>query len=128
LIRVPYYKPGHEKATRAELRCPDPSCNPYLAFAVMLAAGLEGIEKKYEIPDPIEPNIYKMEIEEKERRGLKSLPIDLFEALKASEKSKIVREALGEHIFPRFIHLKAKEWEDFRIRITSYEIEKYLNL
>ena len=128
LIRVPYYKPGHENATRVELRCPDPACNPYLAFAVMLAAGLEGIEKKYQIPDPVEPNIYKMEVEEKERRGLKSLPGDLFEALKASEKSKIVKEALGEHIFPRFIHNKAKEWEDFRIRISSYEIEKYLNL
>jgi glutamine synthetase len=128
LIRVPYYKPGHEKATRAELRCPDPACNPYLAFAVMLAAGLRGIEKKYELPDPIEPNIYKMEVAEKERRGLKSLPVDLFEALKATEKSELVKEALGPHIFPRFIKNKEKEWDDFRVQVTSHELERYLNL
>ncbi len=126
LIRVPVYRPGSEKATRAELRCPDPACNPYLAFAVMLAAGLEGIEKKYKLPEPIEPNLYKMEMEERERKGVKSLPVDLFEAIKETEKSKLVREALGEHIFKRFLHNKIKEWEEYRIQVTSQEVKKYL--
>ncbi|MDD5679819.1 MAG: glutamine synthetase family protein [Candidatus Omnitrophica bacterium] len=126
LIRVPVYRPGNEKATRAELRCPDPACNPYLAFSVMLAAGLEGIEKKYKLPDPIEPNLYKMEMEERERKGVKSLPIDLFEAIKETEKSKLVKEALGDHIFKRFLHNKIKEWDEYRIQVTSHEVKKYL--
>ena len=126
LIRVPLYRPGNEKATRAELRCPDPSCNPYLAFSVMLAAGLEGIEKKYKAPEPVEPNIYKMEMSEREHRGLVALPGNLFQAIIEAEKSAIVKEALGEHIFTRFLINKKKEWEDYRIQITSYEIKKYL--
>ncbi|MCM8761300.1 MAG: glutamine synthetase family protein [Candidatus Omnitrophica bacterium] len=126
LIRVPLYRPGNEKATRAELRCPDPSCNPYLAFAVMLAAGLEGIEKKYKCPEPVEPNIYKMEMSERETRGLVALPGSLFQAITETEKSAVVREALGEHIFSRFLINKKKEWEDYRIQITSHEIKRYL--
>jgi glutamine synthetase len=126
LIRVPVYRPGNEKATRAEIRCPDPACNPYLAFSVMLASGLEGIEKKYKLPDPVEPNIYKMEMEERERKGVKSLPVNLFEAVKETEKSKLVKEALGEHIFTRFLHNKMKEWDEHRIQVTSHEIKKYL--
>jgi len=126
LIRVPLYRPGNEKATRAELRCPDPSCNPYLAFAVMLAAGLEGIEKKYKAPDPVEPNIYKMEMSEREHRGLVALPGNLFQAISETEKSRIVKDALGEHIFTRFLINKKKEWEDYRIQITAHEIRKYL--
>lgn len=126
LIRVPLYRPGNEKATRAELRCPDPACNPYLAFAVMLAAGLEGIEKKYKAPEPVEPNIYKMEMSEREHRGLVSLPGNLFEAIVETEKSQFVKEALGEHIFTRFLINKKKEWEEYRIQITSHEIKKYL--
>lgn len=126
LIRVPVYRPGNEKATRAELRCPDPSCNPYLAFAVMLAAGLEGIEKKYKVPAPVEPNIYKMEMSEREERGLAALPGNLFQAINETEKSSLVRETLGDHIYTRFLLNKKKEWEDYRIRITSYEIKKYL--
>ncbi len=126
LIRIPVYRPGNRQATRAELRCPDPACNPYLAFAVMLAAGLEGIEKKYSLPLPVEPNIYKMEMEERETRGLKSLPVNLFEAIKETEKSRLVKEALGEHIHSRFLHNKIKEWEEDRIQVTSHEIQKYL--
>jgi glutamine synthetase len=110
LIRVPLYRPGNEKATRAELRCPDPSCNPYLAFATMLAAGLEGIEKKYKVPEPVEPNIYKMEMSERETRGLVALPGNLFQAITEAEKSAIVKEALGEHIFTRFLINKKNEW------------------
>jgi glutamine synthetase len=126
LIRVPLYRPGNEKATRAEIRCPDPSCNPYLAFAVLLAAGLEGIEKKYKIPEAIEPNIYKMEMSEREHRGLVALPGNLFEAIEETEKSCLVKEVLGEHIFTRFLINKKKEWEDYRIQVTSHEIRRYL--
>ncbi|MFH1046389.1 MAG: glutamine synthetase beta-grasp domain-containing protein [Candidatus Omnitrophota bacterium] len=128
LIRVPLYRPGNEQATRAELRCPDPAANPYLALAVMLAAGLEGIEKKYKIPEPVEPNIYEMAMEERKRRGLHPLPGNLFEAIEETRKSKLVRETLGEHIFTRFILNKEREWEEYRIQITSHEIKKYLPL
>lgn len=126
LIRIPVYRPGNRQATRAELRCPDPACNPYLAFAVMLAAGLEGIEKKYTLGNPVEPNIYTMEMKEREARGLKMLPVNLLEAIKETEKSRLVKEALGEHIHSRFLHNKIREWEDDRIQVTSHEIEKYL--
>jgi glutamine synthetase len=128
LIRIPIYRPGNEKATRVELRCPDPACNPYLAFAVMLAAGLEGIEKKYKLPLATEPNIYKMQMQERESRNLKSLPVNLFEAITETEKSRLVRETLGDHIFNRFILNKKREWEEDRIQITSQEIKKYLPL
>lgn len=128
LIRVPLYRPGNEKATRAELRCPDPACNPYLAFAVMLAAGLEGVEKKYKVSPPVEPNIYHMAMEEREKRGLTSLPGNLFEATLETEKSQFVKETLGEHIFTRFLFNKRKEWEEYRIQITQHEIKKYLPL
>jgi len=128
LLRVPLYRPGNEKATRVELRCPDPSCNPYLAFAVMLAAGLEGINKGYTLPAPVEPNIYHMAMEERERRGLTSLPGNLFEAILETEKSQFVKETLGKHIFSRFLFNKKKEWEDYRIQITHHEIKKYLPL
>lgn len=128
LIRVPVYRPGNEKATRVELRCPDPACNPYLAFAVMLAAGLEGVENRYKVPEPVEPNIYHMAMEERERRKLTPLPGNLFEAILETEKSKLVREALDEHIFERFLFNKKKEWEEYRIQITQHEIKKYLPL
>ena len=126
LIRVPFYRPGNEAAARAELRCPDPACNPYLAFSVMLAAGLEGIEKSYKLPNPVEPNIYNMEPEEREHRGLKQLPVNLFEALKETEKSELVKKALGEHVFTRFLHNKMREWQEYATQVTSYEIGKYL--
>ena len=126
MLRVPLYRPGNEKATRVELRCPDPACNPYLAFAVMLAAGLEGIEKKYELAPAVEPNIYNMAMEEREKRGLTSLPGNLFEAILETENSKFVKDTLGEHIFNRFLFNKKKEWEEYRIQITQHEIRKYL--
>ncbi|MCX5715971.1 MAG: glutamine synthetase beta-grasp domain-containing protein [Candidatus Omnitrophica bacterium] len=128
LIRVPLYRPGNEKATRAELRCPDPACNPYLAFSVMLAAGLEGIENKYKLAPPVEPNIYHMAMEEREKRGLTSLPGNLFEAILETEKSHFIKETLGEHIFSRFLFNKKKEWDEYRIQITQHEIKKYLPL
>jgi glutamine synthetase len=126
LVRVPQYKPGREKATRIEYRSPDPACNPYLTFAVMLTAGLDGIEKGLTPPEPVEENVYEMSAAERNARGIKTLPSNLLEAVEIAEKSDVVKRALGEHIFNAFIENKKKEWDQFRIQITQYEIEKYL--
>ena len=126
LIRVPGYHPGKEKATRAELRCPDPACNPYLTFAVMLHAGLEGIEKEYKLQEPMEKNLYHLSGNERNELGIKSLPDSLGEAILITEQSELVKKALGDHVFTRFIELKKKEWEDYRIQLTKYELDKLL--
>ena len=126
LIRVPMYKPGKEKATRAEYRSPDPACNPYLAFSVMLAAGLEGIEKKYALAEPANDNIYHMTDAERERAKIKSLPEDLLEAIKLTEKSELVRKSLGDELFNFFIRNKKMEWDEYKQQVTQYEIDKYL--
>jgi glutamine synthetase len=126
LIRVPMYKPGKEKATRIEYRSPDPACNPYLAFSAMLAAGLEGIQKKYRLADPANDNIYHMSEEERNRSGIKSLPEDLFEAIKITENSRLVRDCLGEKVFEYFIRNKKMEWDEYKAQVTKYEIDKYL--
>ncbi len=128
LIRVPMYKPGKELATRMELRCPDPACNPYLAFSIMLAAGLEGIEKGYELEDPVEKNIFAMNKAEMKSAGIKSLPSNLKEAIDITEQSELVRKALGDHIFDRFLEIKNREWDDYRIQVTPYEMDKYLSV
>jgi len=128
LVRVPMYKPGKEEATRIEYRSPDPACNPYLAFSVMLAAGLAGIEQKIMPPEPVEENVYKMSEEERLKRRIRQLPGSLWEAIQLTEKSQMVREALGDHVFEHFIENKKVEWDRYRIQITSYEIEKYLPL
>jgi len=126
LIRVPEYKPGKEVATRIEFRSPDPACNPYLAFSVMLAAGLEGIEKGYEPPEPVEENVYEMTDEERKKRNISTLPASLYEAIQLCEKSQLVRKALGEHVFYAFIKNKKIEWDQYRIHVSEYEIERYL--
>jgi len=126
LIRVPEYQPGKEKATRIEFRSPDPACNPYLAFSVMLAAGLEGVEKGYEAPEPVEGNVYEMSEEERERRGIGTLPGSLIEAVQLTEKSEVVRKALGDHVFHAFIQNKKIEWDHYRSHVTDYELQKYL--
>lgn len=126
LIRVPLYKPGKEKATRIELRSPDPACNPYLAFACMLNAGLTGIERGYKLPEPVEKDVYHLSPEERKALGIDSLPGSLIEAIEYAEKSELLRETLGDHIFNNLIESKKKEWDDYRIRIFPYELEKYL--
>jgi glutamine synthetase len=126
LIRVPEYRPGREKATRIEFRSPDPACNPYLCFSVMLAAGLDGIEKGMTPPNPIEENVYEMTSEEREQRGIGTLPASLLEAIQLAEKSEIVKKALGNHVFNSFIENKKKEWDEYRIHVTEYETQKYL--
>src|SRR5262249_36599846 len=99
LIRVPEYKEGKEAAVRIEYRAPDPACNPYLAFAAMLAAGLEGIEKGYEAPEPVESNVFEMSAGEKQKRGIQQLPGSLWEAIERAEQSDLLRTCLGEHLF-----------------------------
>jgi glutamine synthetase len=126
LVRVPLYHPGKEQATRMELRCPDPSCNPYLTFAALLQAGLEGIEKGYELPEPIERNLYNLSHDERVAAGVDQLPETLGEAVEEMSKSSVVERALGEHIFSRYIALKRQEWEDYRVQVTPWELDRYL--
>lgn len=128
LVRVPEYRVGRENATRIELRSPDPSCNPYLAFAVMLAAGLKGIEEKYEVPAPVEENVYEMSEKERARRGIDTLPSSLEEAVHLMEKSGLMRETLGDHVFNAYIENKKIEWAKFRAYVTDWERNQYLSV
>ncbi len=128
LVRVPMYKPGKEKATRVELRSPDPACNPYLAFSVMLAAGLEGIEKGYELPAESMNNIYEMTAEERADCGIETLPEDLYEAIKLTEQSELVRKALGDHVFKWFVRNKYDEWNEYKAQVSPYELDRYLSI
>lgn len=127
LVRVPMYKPGKEGATRVELRSPDPACNPYLVFAVMLAAGLKGIERKYKLPTEASDNIFQMTDEEREAAGIGTLPVDLYEAIKIAEKSALLREALGDHVFEYLLKNKKAEWDAYKAQVTEFEINKYLS-
>ncbi|HEX2046001.1 MAG TPA: glutamine synthetase family protein [Gaiellaceae bacterium] len=126
LIRIPLYHPGKEQATRAEIRCPDPACNPYLTFAALLHAGLEGIERGYELPPPMEQNLYHLTAEQRRERGIVGLPETLGEAIDELAGSDLVRRALGPHIFGRYVELKRREWDDYRVQLTPWELEKYL--
>ena len=126
LIRVPMYKPGKEAATRVELRNPDPAANPYLAFAIMLAAGLKGIEEGYELANPVEENIFQFTEEDFQKHGINSLPGDLHEAALALKDSELVKETLGAHIHKNLYRNKMKEWDMYRTQITQYEIDYYL--
>ena len=126
MVRVPMYKPGKEQATRIEFRSPDPACNPYLAFAAMLAAGLRGVEKNYPLPEPIEEDIYEMDEVARERAGITSLPGSLFEARQEMEKSELMQETLGDHIFNKVLANKKIEWDRFRTYVTDFEVGQYL--
>ncbi|MBI3922747.1 MAG: glutamine synthetase, partial [Armatimonadetes bacterium] len=128
LIRVPTYKKGREHAMRVEYRSPDPACNPYLAFAVMVAAGLAGIEHEYELPPAMGENLYAMSDEERKKRGIRELPEDLWEAIKMAEQSQLVRTCLGDHLFTKFIQNKKFEWETYRAQVTDYELKRYLSV
>jgi len=128
LVRVPMYKPGKEKATRIEYRSPDPGANPYLAFSVMLAAGLAGINNKYDLSEPKEKNIFHMSDAQRKAEGIGALPGSLNEAIGFMENSKLVREALGEHVFNAFLANKKKEWDQYRIQVTDWELKRYLPL
>jgi glutamine synthetase len=126
LIRVPEYKRGKEGATRIEYRAPDPACNPYLAFACMLASGLEGIEKEYAAPQPVEENVFEMNEDERSGRGIDHLPGSLSEAIEAAEASDLLRRCLGEHLFESLLLNKKIEWMNFRRHVTDWETARYL--
>src|SRR6202046_440649 len=126
LGRVPAYHPGKERSTRMELRCPDPACNPYLTFAALLQAGLEGIEKGYELPEPMERNLYHLSPEERRRLGIEQLPETLGDAIELTADSELALRTLGEHTFNRFLEIKRREWEEYRTQVTRWELERSL--
>jgi glutamine synthetase len=126
LVRIPAYKPEREESVRVELRSPDPACNPYLAFACILSAGLEGLERGYTLPAPSERNVAQMTDAEREAAGIGSLPEDLYEAIKTAQQSELLRRVLGEHVFSKLIENKLLEWNRFRAYVTDYELREYL--
>jgi glutamine synthetase len=127
LIRVPQTTRGKKEATRIELRCPDPSCNPYLAFAVMLAAGLDGVRRKLAPPRPVEENLYHFDDQMMQKYAVGMLPGTLKEALDELAADAVIREALGEHVFEWFHAAKMAEWEEYRKRVSPWELENYLS-
>jgi len=126
LVRVPIAKRGKESSTRIEFRSPDPACNPYLAFSVILAAGLKGIEEGYELAPEATNNIFLMTPEERSAEGIMELPQSLGEAIDLMESSELLAETLGEHVFEYFIRNKRAEWSDYRAQVTPYELDRYL--
>lgn len=124
LIRIPASEGEH---TRIELRCPDPSANPYLALAVCLKAGLDGILNKIEPPESVDSNIFSMTEEEKKQRGIEEIPGTLIEAVKELEKDELIKEALGKHVSAKYIEAKKEEWANYRTQVTDWEIDQYLN-
>jgi len=126
LVRVPMYKPGKGNSTRIELRSPDSACNPYLSFAVILAAGLKGIENEYELPEGAEDDVWSLTPDERRALGIAPLPTDLAEAIAAMEKSELVAETLGEHVFDHFLRNKRAEWAEYRRQVTAFELDRYL--
>lgn len=126
LIRVPVTKADKDTSTRIELRSPDPSCNPYLALSVILAAGLKGVQEGYELPDELTQNLSELDSSRFEDLGLEPLPASLSEALDEMERSELVHEALGEHIFEWFLRNKRAEWSDYKTHVSQWELERYL--
>jgi glutamine synthetase len=126
LIRVPMYKPRKEHSTRIEFRAPDPACNPYLAFSVILSAGIKGIDEGYELPPEATDNIYEMTEQERRARGITHLPDDLYEALREMEGSELVAEALGEQVFEYLLRNKRAEWDGYKSYVSPYELQRYL--
>lgn len=128
LVRVPRIRNGAYAATRVELRCPDPSCNPYLAFAAMLAAGIDGIVNELEVPEPVEENLYHFTDEDLKRRNIPTLPATLGEAVSEMQKDPIIREALGDHVFDKLTEAQTAEWDAFRKHVTGWERDRYLEI
>lgn len=128
LIRVPHWFEDKPNTARMELRCPDPACNPYLAFAVMLAAGLDGIENKIKLPAPVEEDLYKFDKAKLLSRKIDTLPSSLFEAIYELKKNKLMQEVLGDHLYRKYINIKTREWNEFKTQVTKWEIEKYIDI
>ncbi len=125
LIRVPNYSQGREQSTRAELRCPDPSCNPYLAFAAMLAAGIDGIKNNLSPPEPVEEDVYEFSDEKLQSMGIKTLPGSLAEATEEMGKSALLKKTFGEETFEKYLKAKRAEWDEYRIHVTDWEKQRY---
>ena len=125
LVRIPRYSPGRESATRCELRCPDPTCNPYLAFAVMLKSGLDGIKRNLTPPEAVEEDVYEFDEKKLEERNIGTLPASLGEAIEQLKKNTVVQEALGEHTYNMYIKAKKAEWDEYRLQVTKWEHDKY---
>jgi glutamine synthetase len=123
LVRIPA---ARGQSTRVELRCPDPSCNPYLALAVCLAAGLDGIKRGLTPPDEITEDIFSMNQESRERNGIKSLPHNLYRAVEAMTRDSLIRETLGDHVYSQYVTGKKREWEEYRSIVTQWEIDRYM--
>jgi glutamine synthetase len=128
LIRVPKISAGKPQSARIELRCPDPSCNPYLAFAVMLRAGLDGVKRNLPVPAPVEENLYEFDAAMLARHNVQMLPGSLMEALDELARDEVVRDTLGPHVYERFMEAKRLEWDDYRKRVTPWELEHYLEI
>ncbi len=126
VINVPHSKHNKSDSTRIEYRAPDPSCNPYLAFAVILAAGLEGIEEGYELPPETQANLYELTPQELLAEGIRSLPGNLNEAVAVMEGSELAASTLGEHVFEWFIRNKRAEWLDYKTQVSQFELDRYL--
>lgn len=128
LIRIPRYSKGKTQATRCEVRCPDPSCNPYLAFALMLKAGLDGIKNKLTPPDPVEEDVYHFSAADLKEKNIDTLPATLAEALEEMKKDPLVKETLGQHTYEKYLEAKQAEWDDFRLFVSQWEIDNYLEV
>ncbi len=126
LIRIPSYLPGHSTSARAELRCPDPSANPYLAFAAMLMAGLDGIRRQLEPPPPVEEDVYHFDDSRLREQHIVTLPGTLEEALNELDRDEVIQQALGEHAYQAFTRAKRTEWDEYRIQVTDWELNRYL--
>ena len=127
LIRIPRYSPGKKNTVRIELRCPDPSSNPYLAFNVMLAAALDGIDKGFEYPEPLNDiNVYELSAQERDALGVQMMPGSLIEATRELEQDKVIIDAMGAELYQAFLAARKAEWDDYRIHVTDWELERYL--
>jgi glutamine synthetase len=127
MVRVPVVKKGHPESTRVEFRSPDPACNPYLAFALMLAAGMRGIEEGYGLPDEASANLYEASDEELLAEKIESLPGSLAEAVSEMERSELVAGTLGEHVFEWFIRNKRAEWKGYKTQVSQWELDRYFS-
>jgi glutamine synthetase len=126
MVRVPMYKPNKGPSTRIELRTIDAACNPYLAFAVVLAAGMKGLEEKYELPREAEDDVWSLNERERQALGLEQLPKSLYDAIGIAERSELLAETLGEHVFEFFLRNKRQEWEEYRGQVSAFERDRML--
>jgi len=128
LIRVPHWFEDKPNSARIELRCPDPACNPYLAFAVMLAGGLDGVKKNMRLTQPVEENLYKFDEEKLASRKIDTLPSSLYEAVNELRNNDFIQGVLGKHLYQKYMRIKTREWNEFKMQVTEWELEKYLDI